>query len=99
MRAGDHRGSAEWGTKSKIVTPGRLNMNASASLEDYNQLMVEARERFEERSGLNAIRSSNNPRFLEAFLLYFSAIGAQMTEPVESWIRRAAERCSTLGLQ
>jgi GNAT acetyltransferase-like protein len=74
-------------------------MNASASLEHYNQLMAQARERFEASSGLNAIRSSNNPRFLEAFLLYFSAIGAQMTEPVESWIRRAAERCSALGLQ
>src|ERR1700733_3857359 len=73
-------------------------MNASASLEDYNQLMAQARERFEANSGLNAIRSSNNPRFLEAFLLYFSAIGAQMTEPVESWIRRAADRCSALGL-
>src|ERR1700760_1981783 len=74
-------------------------MNASASLEHYNQHMAQARERFEANSGLNAIRSSNNPRFLEAFLLYFSAIGAQMTEPVESWIRRAAERCSVLGLQ
>jgi len=74
-------------------------MNASASLEGYNQLMAKARERFEASSGLNAIRSSNNPRFLESFLLYFSAIGAQMTEPVESWIRRAAERCAALGLQ
>ena len=35
---------------------------------------------------------------LEAFLLYFCAIGAQMTEPVEGWIRRAADRCSALGL-
>jgi len=74
-------------------------MNASVSLEHYNQLMAQARERFEASRGLNAIRSSNSPRFLEAFLLYFSAIGAQMTEPVESWIRRAAERCSVLGLQ
>ena len=48
--------------------------------------------------GLNAIRSSKDPRFLEAFLLYFCAIGAQMTEPVEGWIRRAADRCSALGL-
>ena len=36
-------------------------------------------------------------RLLEAFLLYFCAIGAQMTQPVESWIRRAATRCAALG--
>jgi hypothetical protein len=74
-----------------------LNMNASPSLERYNQLLGPARKRFEASPGLNAIRSNNDPRFLEAFLLYFSAIGAQMTEPVESWIRRAAFRCAALG--
>ncbi len=60
--------------------------------------MAPAREGFETSPGLSAIRSSNDPRFLEAFLLYFCAIGAQMTEPVETWIRRAADRCSALGL-
>jgi hypothetical protein len=34
---------------------------------------------------------------LELFLLYFCAIGAQMTQPVEDWIRRAASRCTELG--
>jgi hypothetical protein len=34
---------------------------------------------------------------LELFLLYFSAIGAQMTQPVEDWIRRASLRCAELG--
>jgi hypothetical protein len=71
---------------------------ATVSLETYNQLLAPARERFEASRGLNAIRSNNDPRFLEAFLLYFCAIGAQMTEPVESWIRRAASRCKALGL-
>ena len=60
--------------------------------------MAPARQRFESSPGLNTIRSSNNPHLLEAFLLYFCAIGAQMTEPVETWIRRAASRCSALGL-
>ena len=73
-------------------------MDAKPSLEMYNQLLGPARERFEASLGFNAIRSNNNPRFLEAFLLYFCAIGAQMTEPVESWIRRAASRCAALGL-
>ena len=73
-------------------------MNATLSLERYNQLLAPARERFETSPGLNAIRSTNDPRLLEAFLLYFCAIGAQMTEPVERWIRRAADRCAVLGL-
>jgi Acetyltransferase (GNAT) domain len=73
-------------------------MNASPSLESFNQLQGPARERFEVSPGITAIRSNNDPRFLEAFLLYFCAIGAQMTEPVESWIRRAASRCAAIGL-
>jgi hypothetical protein len=73
-------------------------MNAKFSLEKYNQLLAPARERFDISPGLNAIRSTNDPRMLESFLLYFCAIGAQMTEPVERWIRRAADRCAVLGL-
>jgi hypothetical protein len=73
-------------------------MIAHPSIASYNLLMAPARERFETSPGLSAIRSSNDPRFLEAFLLYFCAIGAQMTEPVETWIRRAADRCAVLGL-
>jgi hypothetical protein len=34
---------------------------------------------------------------LELFLIYFSALGVHMTEPVEGWIRRAGERCEELG--
>jgi len=73
-------------------------MNPLLSLERYNQLLAPARERFESSIGLNALRSNRDPRLLEAFLLYFCAIGAQMTEPVESWISRAASCCATLGL-
>jgi len=73
-------------------------VKGTPSLESYNQLLAPARQRFETSSGLNTLRSGNDPRLLEAFLLYFCAIGAQMTEPVESWIRRAASRCAALGL-
>jgi hypothetical protein len=73
-------------------------MNATLPLETYNKLLAPARERFETSPGLNAIRSTNDPRMLEAFLLYFCAIGAQMTQPVETWIGRAAGRCAALGL-
>src|SRR6201987_402876 len=73
-------------------------MNADPSLASYNLLLAPARERFETSPGLSTIRSSKDPRFLEAFLLYFCAVGAKITEPVEGWIRRAADRCSALGL-
>jgi hypothetical protein len=73
-------------------------VKAMPSLESYNLLLAPARQRFETSPGLNTLRSSNDPRLLEAFLLYFCAIGAQMTEPVENWIRRAANRCAALGL-
>jgi hypothetical protein len=73
-------------------------VKATPSLESYNRLLAPARQRFETSSGLNTLRSGNDPRLLEAFLLFFCAIGAQMTEPVESWIRRAASRCAALGL-
>src|SRR6266700_3233827 len=36
---------------------------------------------------------------MELFLLYFCAAGAQMTQPVEGWIRRAASRCAELGFE
>jgi hypothetical protein len=72
-------------------------MNAGHSLDKYDRLLAPARERFDMSVGINAIRSTNDPRMLEAFLLYFCAIGAQMTEPVEMWIRRAAARCAFLG--
>jgi hypothetical protein len=35
---------------------------------------------------------------LERFLLEYCAQGVHVTEPVEGWIRRAGERCKTLGL-
>ncbi len=37
------------------------------------------------------------PARVLAFLIQFSARGVRMTEPVESWIRRAGERCLELG--
>jgi hypothetical protein len=35
---------------------------------------------------------------LELFLIFFNALGVQMTRPVEDWIRRAGERCTEIGL-
>ena len=71
----------------------------TASLERYNRFLAAARERFDRNSALNALRSNNDPQLLELFLLNFCAIGAKMTQPVESWIRRAASRCAELGFE
>ncbi len=37
------------------------------------------------------------PQRLHAFLIYFSALGVGMTEPVEGWIRRAGQATEALG--
>jgi hypothetical protein len=75
-----------------------LIMDATPSLQRYNELLRPARKRFEASLGFKAIQSNDDPRLLESLLLYFFAVGAQMTEPVESWILRAASRCAELGL-
>ena len=67
-------------------------------LEKYEQLMIPARERFALSDGMRALQSSTDEVFLEAFLLHFCSLGAQMTRPVERWIGRAAERCAEIGL-
>jgi hypothetical protein len=38
------------------------------------------------------------PRVLHRFLIEYCALGVQMTERVEGWIRRAGERCKAVGL-
>src|SRR6201981_3035366 len=80
------------------VTNGLKSMPTS-SIERYNRHLVAVRERFDANAALNALRSNNDPQLLELFLLYFCAIGAQMTQPVAGWIRRAASRCAALGFE
>ena len=38
-----------------------------------------------------------DPVVLELFLIEYCALGVAMTQPVEDWIRRAAERCEVLS--
>lgn len=64
----------------------------------YTPHVVDARERF--RSGIAAELGSEEmdaERF-ELFLIEFCSRGVRMTEPVESWIYRAGERCQAVGL-
>ena len=72
---------------------------ATSSLEQYDRSLAAVRERFDANPALNAMRSNDDPQMLELFLLYFCAIGAQMTQPVEGWIRGAALRCAELGFE
>jgi hypothetical protein len=73
-------------------------MNLMRSLDEYERLLAPAREQFAVSLGVRTIESTSDDVFLELFLLHFCALGSQMTEPVEGWIRRAAERCVTIGL-
>jgi Acetyltransferase (GNAT) domain len=75
-----------------------ITNEADMVLQEYERLMASARDRFTASPGVRAIQSSHDGAFLESFLLHFCALGSRMTEPVERWIRRAAERCRALGL-
>jgi hypothetical protein len=61
--------------------------------------LTPARQRFDLHPSIEALfRNALEPVILERFLIYFSALGVGMTEPVEEWIRRAGRRCGDLGL-
>jgi hypothetical protein len=75
-----------------------MEIDVLNSLDKYEQLLAPARERFAASSGIRAIQASSDEVFLESFLLHFCALGTRMTEPVERWICRAAERCASMGL-
>src|SRR6266852_4045406 len=68
-------------------------------LREYERRLRSTRDRF---ARCRAIQSMITPgidaRTMAAFLLHFSALSIPITEPVEGWIRRAGERCETLGL-
>jgi hypothetical protein len=68
-------------------------------VEDYEARLTPARQRFDQHPAAAALfRERLAPDTLEAFLIYFSALGVGMTEPVEGWIRQAGRRCGEAGL-
>ena len=69
------------------------------AIEQYDQLLGRARQRFADSRGIRGMTSPDiDSRTMAAFLLHFSALSVPITEPVEAWIRRAGERCEALGL-
>ena len=66
---------------------------------EYERRLTQARNHFAERKSLSMIQDTGlEAELLHIFLVYFSALGVGMTEPVESWIKRAGERCHEIGL-
>lgn len=71
----------------------------SPGVAEYEALLAPARQRFDQHPSVAALfRDKAEPETFEAFLIYFSALGVGMTEPVEGWIRRAGQRCGEFGL-
>jgi len=78
---------------------GKRAPEACPRVDEYEALVASARQRFEEHPAIAALfRDRLEPATLEAFLVYFSALGVGITEPVDGWIRRAGRRCGELGL-
>ena len=81
------------------VKRDKSERGTSMGVAEYDQLLTPARQRFDRHPSIEALfRHALEPVILERFLIYFSALGVGMTEPVEDWIRRAGRRCGDLGL-
>src|SRR5262245_51291858 len=77
----------------------RSSANVSSLRNEYEQRLTQARNDFGGRKSLSMILDTRlEADLLHVFLVYFSALGVGMTEPVESWIKRAGERCREIGL-
>lgn len=88
---------------SKEIDPSHKMSQRAAGVcprvEEYEALLAPARQRFDEHPSIAALfRDRLEPDTLEAFLIYFSALGVGVTQPVDGWIRRAGQRCGELGL-
>jgi hypothetical protein len=70
----------------------------AVSVESYEHAVTPARARFRAAPAVRRIQDPEiGPQGLHAFLIYFSALGVGMTEPVEGWIRRAGQATESLG--
>ena len=65
----------------------------------YEAGMENARADFSRNAAISALFDGPiESERLEAFLIHSCSIGVAMTEPVGSWITRAGQRCSEIGL-
>ncbi|MEM7337841.1 MAG: hypothetical protein AAF467_04275 [Actinomycetota bacterium] len=64
----------------------------------YEPLVAAARARFTESAVVGAVTAGTGDRArMDRFLIWYCALGTQMTAPVEGWIARAGRRCVELG--
>jgi len=67
-------------------------------IEAYEAAMADARASFESDPVVTSVAGGAlGVDELERYVMWFAALGTQMTAPVEGWIRRAGERCLALG--
>lgn len=67
-------------------------------LDRYENALRPARERLAGNRAMRAVLDPDtDPRTVELILIAYAFNGVAMVEPVEGWIRRAAERCRDLG--
>lgn len=68
------------------------------SIEEYEAGVRPAREAFASAPAVRrTVGADSSAELLEGFLIYYSALGVAMTEPVEGWIARAGERTAQVG--
>lgn len=68
------------------------------NIDRYEAGVARARDGLHSAPAIRALLDpETDPELLEAFLIYFSALGVGMTALVEGWIRRAGERCCAVG--
>jgi hypothetical protein len=65
----------------------------------YTPHLEAARATFENGAGFALVDPNFDPVLFELFLLNYCSRGVRMTEPVESWIARAGQRCVEVGLE
>jgi hypothetical protein len=71
----------------------------SIYVQSYEPQLSKARDLLAtDRAITTLLDPAIEPAVLERFLIQFSALGVQITEPVDGWIRRAGERCVEVGL-
>ena len=64
----------------------------------YEPLVLAARDRFFTSEAVTTITDPNTPAdVLDRFLINYCALGVQMTEPVDGWIRGAGRACIEQG--
>src|SRR5690348_15448327 len=74
-------------TAAGLANGGKHGGGSCPMVDQYEALMAPARQRFDEHPAVAALfRDRLEVKTLEAFLIYFCALGVGMTEPVEQWI-------------